>query len=78
MKFCKENKIIKQMTTIYILEQNGVVEHKKKPLFENVRSMTNFAKLLNSFLVKVVSTTNYIQNRVPIFDLVGLIPLKDQ
>jgi hypothetical protein len=77
-KFCKEKKFIKQTTTIYILEQNGIVKHKKKPLVENVRSMTNFVKLPNSFWVKVVSTTNYIQNKVPILVLVGIITLKEK
>lgn len=50
----------------------------KKPLVENVRSMTNFAKLPNSFWVKVVFITNYIQNRVPILVLVGKITLKEK
>jgi hypothetical protein len=40
--------------------------------------MTNFAKLPNSFWVKVVFTTNYIQNRVPILVLVGKITLKEK
>jgi len=64
-QFCKENGIIKQMTTLYIWEQNGMVERKNKTLVENARCMISFVKLLNSFWVEVVSTTNYIQNRVP-------------
>jgi hypothetical protein len=66
------------MTTPYTPKQNGVVEHKNRTLVESARCMISFVKLPNSFWVKVVSTTNYIQNRVPTSALVGIIILEKE
>ncbi len=75
--FCKENGIIKQMTTLYILDQNGVVKHKNKTLVESARCMISFVRFTNSFWAKVVFTTNYIQNKVSTSALVGIINLEE-
>jgi hypothetical protein len=59
-ELCKENEIIKQMTTTYILEQNKVAKWKKLTLVANAQCLINFANLPSSFWIETMSTTNYI------------------
>lgn len=50
-ELCKENEIIKQMTTTYTLEQHKVAKWKKLTLVENAQCIINFVNLPNSFLI---------------------------
>jgi hypothetical protein len=54
------------MTTFYTIKQNGVVKHKNRTLVGSVRCTISFVKLPNSFWAKVLATSNYIQNKLPI------------
>lgn len=60
------------MTTSYTPKQNGVAKHTNRPLVESVRCLISFVKLPNFFWTKVLATSNYVQNRVPISAMVRI------
>ncbi|KAA0061308.1 UBN2 domain-containing protein [Cucumis melo var. makuwa] len=63
--FCKEHGILRELTTPYTPEQNGVAERKNRTVVEMARSMLQMKCLLNDFLAEAVSTSIYLLNISP-------------
>jgi hypothetical protein len=63
--------IVRKISNYYSLEQNGILEPKKKTLMEFARSMLQITKLSKSFWGEAIATTCYIQNWSYTFILVG-------
>ncbi len=56
---------MKQITTLYMLEQNGVVKRKNSTSIENMQCMLQHMKLDHKFWAKIVVIVTYIQNWIP-------------
>jgi hypothetical protein len=54
--------VLKQLTTPYTPEQNGVAERKNRTVVELARSMLKCKGMLNQFWAEVVATSVYILN----------------
>ena len=63
--YCDENGIARQLTILYMPQQNGVAERMNRTLLDMVRSMVAQAKLPISFWGDALMTTAYILNIVP-------------
>lgn len=63
--FLKAKGILKQHTTGYKPQQNGVAERKNRSLMEMARCMQIDADLPNPLWAEAVRTANFLQNRVP-------------
>jgi transposase InsO family protein len=63
--YCKEARIERHKTTVYIPQQNGVVEHMNTTLLERERNMLKNAKLQQELWEEAIFTTFYIVNRSP-------------
>jgi hypothetical protein len=57
--------VLKQLTTPYTPEQNGVAERKNRTVVELARSMLKCKGMLNQFWAEVVATSVYILNLSP-------------
>ena len=64
-EFCKKCGIVRQKTTPYTPQQNGVAERMNKTLMERARSMLSGVRLGQEFWAKAVETTCYLVNRSP-------------
>ncbi|GKD91631.1 zinc finger, CCHC-type containing protein, partial [Tanacetum coccineum] len=73
-KYCKENRIARQLTALYSLQQNGVVERKNRIVLSTTRSMMKAMKLPLTFWAEVVKHALYILNRVPTRALLDKTP----
>nr|GEX13210.1 zinc finger, CCHC-type [Tanacetum cinerariifolium] len=62
-KYCKENKIARQLTTPYSPQQNGVVERRNRTVLSTKRSMMKAMKLPLTFWAEAVTHAIYILNR---------------
>ena len=60
-----EHGITSQLSAPGIPQQNGVSDRRNRTLLDMVRSMMNFAQLLDSFWGHAVETAAYILNMVP-------------
>ena len=63
--FCREDGITRETTTVYTLEQNGVVERKNKTIVEASRVMLCDQGLSKFLWGEATNTVVYIQNRCP-------------
>lgn len=63
--FLKDNGILKQHTTGYKPQQNGVAERKNRSLMEMARCMLIDARLPNTLWAEAVRTANFLQNCLP-------------
>ena len=63
--FCREAGIKRETTTIYTLEQNGVVERKNRTIVEAARAMLCDQGLSKFLCGEAANTVVYIQNRCP-------------
>ena len=63
--FCKANGISRQLSTAYIPQQNGVVEHKNKTIMNMVRSMLSEKQVPKNFWPKTVNWIVHVLNRSP-------------
>ena len=64
-KFYKRYGIVKQKTTPYTPQQNGVAERMNRALLERLRSMLSGVGLEKKFWAKAVITACYFINRSP-------------
>jgi hypothetical protein len=72
--YSKEVGIERHMTTIYTLQQNGVVERMNMTLLERVGSMLGNAKMQQELWAEAVLTTCYLINRSPSTAIICKIP----
>ena len=63
--YCDEKGIARQLSILYMLQQNGVAERRNRTLLDMVRSMMAQANLPISFWGDTLMTATYILNRVP-------------
>nr|GEX85449.1 zinc finger, CCHC-type [Tanacetum cinerariifolium] len=63
-KYCKENRIARQLTAPYSPQQNGVVERRNRTVLSTTRSMMKVMKLPLTFWAEAVRHAIYILNRV--------------
>ncbi|GJY99628.1 zinc finger, CCHC-type containing protein [Tanacetum coccineum] len=73
-KYCKENRIARQLTAPYSPQQNGVVERRNRIVLSTTRSMMKAMKLPLTFWAEAVKHAIYILNRVPTRALVDKTP----
>nr|GEX85959.1 retrovirus-related Pol polyprotein from transposon TNT 1-94 [Tanacetum cinerariifolium] len=73
-KYCKENRIARQLLAPYSPQQNGVVERRNRTVISTTRSMMKAMKLPLTFWAEAVKHVIYILNRVPIRALVDKTP----
>lgn len=73
-EFCKHARIVRQHTTPYTPQQNGVAERMNCTLVERARSMLSSVKLDKCFWVEVVGTDFYLINRSLCKDLIDKTP----
>nr|CAD1820301.1 unnamed protein product [Ananas comosus var. bracteatus] len=64
----------RQLTTSYILQQNGVAERKNRTLVKMAKSMLKAKGLPNKFWAEAVSTATHILNRSPTSSLESITP----
>nr|GEV66863.1 zinc finger, CCHC-type [Tanacetum cinerariifolium] len=64
-KYCKENRIARQLTAPYSPQQNGVVERRNRTVLSTTRSMMKAMELPLTFWAEAVRHAIYILNRVP-------------
>ncbi|GJR23799.1 retrovirus-related pol polyprotein from transposon TNT 1-94 [Tanacetum coccineum] len=64
--FCDEHGILRQLTALYTLEQNGVAERKNRTIVEMTRCMLKQKGMRDSFWADCVATTVYIINISPV------------
>nr|GFB98372.1 zinc finger, CCHC-type [Tanacetum cinerariifolium] len=73
-KYCKENRIVRQLTTPYSLQQNRVVERRNRTVLSTTRSMMKAMKLTLTFWTEAVRHAIYILNSVPTRALIDKTP----
>lgn len=76
ISFCKENGIRRELTTPYILEQNGVAERKNRTVVEMARSMLKEKGLPNDLWAEAVATAVYLLNLSPTRALLNMVPFE--
>ena len=64
-ELCIKKGNVKQLTTPYTPQQNGVTERRNRTLLEMIRSMVAQENLSISFWGDALLTTAYILNKVP-------------
>lgn len=62
-KFCKEHEIKRQLTVVYIPQQNRVVETKNRTMMNMVRCILLEKKIPKTFWPEVVNSATHILNR---------------
>nr|GFB65042.1 ribonuclease H-like domain-containing protein [Tanacetum cinerariifolium] len=62
--FCAMKGIIREFSVARTPQQNGVAERRNRILIEAARTMLADSKLPTIFLVKVVNTACYVNNKV--------------
>lgn len=73
-QFCKQHGIVRQNTTHYTPQQNGVAERMNKRVMDKARIMLSDAGLLQDYLEEATNTTCYLVNRSSMLDLVDETP----
>ena len=68
--------VLKESTTLYSSQQNGVAERMNRTLMEKARSMLSGAGLEQKFCAKVVAIACYLINKSPASTLVDKKPLE--
>ena len=72
--YCEENGILRQLTTPYTPQQNGVVERRNRTIMGLVRSMLKGKKLPLELWGEAVTTCTYVLNRSATKSLRGKTP----
>nr|GFB24625.1 zinc finger, CCHC-type [Tanacetum cinerariifolium] len=73
-KYCKENRITRQLTAPYSPQQNGVMERRNRTVLSTTRSMMKVMKLPLTFWAEAVKHAIYILNKVSTRALVDKTP----
>jgi len=66
IKYCIDHGILKQFTTVYICQQNGIAERMNWTLVESAKCILFHTKISIIFWAEAIATTLYILNRSPI------------
>ncbi|KAI3669699.1 hypothetical protein L6452_41042 [Arctium lappa] len=64
-RYCKENGILRQLTTPYSPQQNGIVERRNRSVMCTTRSMLKAMNMPQIFWAEAIRHTVYVLNRVP-------------
>lgn len=72
--YCKHAEIVRQKTTPYNPQQNGVAKRMNKTLIDRAQSMLSSVNLEQRFWAEVVHTACYLVNRSPTSALVDKTP----
>jgi len=73
-EYLKSEGILKETTTPYTPQSNGVVERANRTIMECVRCMLDDAGLSNKYWAFAVSVAVYLKNRTPTRSVVGKTP----
>jgi transposase InsO family protein len=73
-EYLKSEGILKDMTTPYTAQSNGVVEWANRTIMDRVRCMLDDAGLSNKYWAFAVSVAVYLKNRTPTGSVVGKTP----
>jgi hypothetical protein len=73
-EYLKSEGILKDMTTPYTAQSNGVVEWANRTIMDRVRCMLDDAGLSNKYWAFAVSVVVYLKNRTPMGSIVGKTP----
>jgi len=73
-EYLKSEGIIKETTTPYSPQSNGVVERANRTIMERVRCMLDDARLSKKYWAFAVSVAVYLKNRTPTCSVVGKTP----
>jgi len=73
-EYQKSEGILKETTTPYTLQFNGVVERVNRTIMERVRCMLDDAELSKKYWAFAVSVAVYLKNRTPTRSVVGMTP----
>jgi len=73
-EYLKSEGILKETTTPYTPQSNGVVERANRTIMERVRCMLDDAGLSKKYWAFVVSVAVYLKNRTPTRSVVGRTP----
>jgi len=74
--YLKQEGILKETTTPYTLQLNGVVERANSTIFEHVRCMLDDAGLSKKYWTFAVEAAVYLENRMPTRSVIGETPYK--
>ena len=72
--YCEEHGILRNTTTPYSPQQNGVVERRNQTVVAMARSMMKAASIPGEFWGEAVTTAVFILNRSPTRSVVGMTP----
>jgi IS30 family transposase len=72
--YCRNNGIMRQLTSSYTPQQNGVTERMNRTLMGMARSMMQFKGLSTKYWAEAVHTVVYLRNRSPTSALDGQTP----
>jgi Reverse transcriptase (RNA-dependent DNA polymerase) len=72
--FCKENGILREFTTPYTPQHNGVAERMNRTLIDSMLSMIAAANAPGQFWAEALLTAVYVRNRVPTTAVEGKTP----
>jgi len=72
--YLKQEAILKETTTPYTLQSNGVVERANSTIFEHVRCMLDDAGLSKKYWTFAVEAAVYLKNRTPTRSIIGETP----
>ena len=72
--FCEENCIKRQLLALRTLEQNGIVERRKKSITEVARAMLEENDVSNTFWREAINITIYNMNRAQVRKDTNKIP----
>nr|GEY59349.1 zinc finger, CCHC-type [Tanacetum cinerariifolium] len=63
-RYCKENGILRQLTSPYSLKQNGIVERRNRSVMSTTRSMLKAMHMPQNFWAEATRHAVYVLNRV--------------
>jgi transposase InsO family protein len=76
-EYLKSEGILKEATTPYTPQSNGVVERVNRTMMERVRCILDHAGLSKTYWAIAVSVAVYLKNRTPMRSVVGKTPYED-